>query len=399
MELVTVYHHDSPVVRFPLEHSPITVGSNLENDVVLAGDHVAERHLVLYRDEAGCWRAGPPGSEAIAELRPGARLSLGGLALSLDCAPEARRSFPAALPRSGEFGIVGVSAKTRRLRLCIERLAPLRGPVLVCGETGTGKELVASALHLASLRKGAFVAVNCGGLTSSLLEDTLFGHEKGAFTGACAEHRGVFERAHAGTLFLDEIGEIPLSQQAALLRILDDGVVRRVGGRDDRKVEFRLVTATNRNLEKLAGEGRFRLDLFHRLCALRITTSPLRERPEDLEPLAAHFLSLMATEVGHKRLSSEAIRRLSKRDFPGNARQLRNLLYRAAVFSRGPLIRAADLELDESDTATVSLRGAICELSDADVVTALSRHRGNVSGAAKELGVPRTSLRDRIRRL
>jgi DNA-binding NtrC family response regulator len=243
------------------------------------------------------------------------------------------------------------------------------------------------------------VAVNCGGLTSSLLEDTLFGHEKGSFTGACGEHRGVFEQAQGGTLFLDEIGEIPLSQQASLLRILDDGVVRRVGGRDDRRVEFRLVTATNRDLERLAAEGHFRLDLFHRLSALRIATSPLRQRPEDIPLLAEHFLSLMATEVGHKRLSMEASRRLARSDLPGNARQLRNLLYRAAVFAQGHLIRVADLEREEPGRETGSSRAAICDLSDVEVAEVLRRHRGNISGAAKELRVPRTSLRDRIRRL
>lgn len=398
MELVTVYHHDAPVARYPLDGSRVTIGSTFDNDVVLAGDHVAERHLVLYRDEQGLWRARPSDSEEDTRLDFGSRLAVGGLALSLETAADSTPCPKSEVAEGSSYGIVGSSVRTQLLRLCIQRLGPLRGAVLIQGDTGTGKELVAKALHQASGRSGAFVAVNCGGLTSSLLEDTLFGHEKGSFTGATHERRGVFEQAHGGTLFLDEIGEIPLPQQASLLRVLDDHLVRRVGGQEERRVDFRLVTATNRHLEHLAQDGRFRLDLFHRLSILRITTAPLRDRPDDIEPLAAHFLANMAHEVGHKRLSGESMKRLRECDLAGNARELRNRLYRAAVFARGSLIRVVDLDLEDTHGELRRRKLLLSTISDQEIDAAVQRHCGNIASAAKELGVPRTSLRDRLQR-
>jgi transcriptional regulator with PAS, ATPase and Fis domain len=272
-------------------------------------------------------------------------------------------------------------------------------PVLIVGETGTGKELVAKGLHIRSNRPtGPFVAVNCGGLTASLLEDTLFGHERGAFTGAKSGRKGVFEQANRGTLFLDEIGELPLAQQAALLRILDDKKVRRIGGENAEEVDFRLVVATNRDLPKLVKKGHFRLDLYHRIATLQIQTAPLRKRPEDVGPLADYFLVQMVKEMGDRKLSKAAIEVLCDYSWPGNVRELRNTLYRAAAMSSQQTLDVPHFEFPSHATKHQRCAFRLDQLSDVKIEEILFLHGGNVAAAARELGVPRTSLRDRFKR-
>jgi DNA-binding NtrC family response regulator len=298
-------------------------------------------------------------------------------------------------------GLVGISTVIRLLRLEVSRFARLKAPVLVCGETGTGKELVARALHECSLRSGGpFVTVNCGGLAESLLEDIFFGHERGAFTGAGGLHRGVFERAHGGTLFLDEIGELPPIQQAALLRVLDDGRVWRLGSEREERVDVRVVAATNRDLLAMTGSGAFRLDLYHRLSALRIVTPPLRDRPDDVAPLSEHFLRALVTEMGPRRLDEEALDLLRAHPFPGNARELRNVLYRAAASTGAEVIGAGDLDLEQPPVPRTPPGRAfrLSQLTDASIREVLERFPGNISAASRELGVPRSTLRDRVAR-
>ncbi len=313
----------------------------------------------------------------------------------------------AAVPRDGlplrpapgggdDLGIVGISTVTRLLRLEVARYARLLAPVLIRGETGTGKELVARALHDCSLRpRGPFVTVNCGALSDNLLEDIFFGHERGAFTGAGASHRGVFERAHGGTLFLDEIGELPPAQQSALLRVLDDGQVRRLGSEREERIDVRVVAATNRDLLSMTACGAFRLDLYHRLSTLRIATPPLRDRPDDVEPLAAHFLRAMAPEVGRRTLGEEALDRLRAHPFPGNARELRNALYRAAAATDSDELSAGDLALEPpASPATPARELRLGDVPAARIREILGRFPGNLSAAARELAVPRSTLRD-----
>jgi DNA-binding NtrC family response regulator len=296
--------------------------------------------------------------------------------------------------------LVGASARIRLVREELERLAALRIPVLVEGETGTGKELAARTLHAASGRaQGPFVAVNCGALASTLVEDVLFGHERGSFTGAGASHRGVFERADRGTLFLDEIGELPACHQAALLRVLDDGRVSRIGSEREEAVDFRLVTATNRDLRRMVEQGSFRGDLYHRLAALKVAMPPLRDRREDVAPLARHFLAAMADDVGVKELSDGAIRALEVHTWPGNARELRNVLYRAAALSPGRVITEAEIEIETPRRLAAPAKFCLEELPEARVRELVTRHRGNVASAARELGVPRSTLRDHLKRV
>ncbi len=240
-------------------------------------------------------------------------------------------------------GMVGVSPIMREVFRKIALYAPADASVVVTGETGTGKELVARALHDSSLRRdGPYVAVNCTAISEELLESELFGHEKGAFTGALRTHRGRFERADGGTLFLDEIGDMPLHTQTKLLRVLEEGVVERVGAERERCVDVRIVAATNVPLEKAVGRGRFRADLYHRLSVLRIHLPALHERPEDIPALVDHFLRQFSRKYRRTihRLTSEAITLLQSYLWPGNIRELRNVLERVFIETRSDVIGA-----------------------------------------------------------
>lgn len=241
------------------------------------------------------------------------------------------------------FGMVGNSPAIREVFRKIALFAPSDAAVVITGETGTGKELVARALHDQSLRPdGPFVAVNCSAISEELLESELFGHEKGAFTGAVRGHRGRFERADGGTLFLDEVGDMPLGTQAKLLRVLETGTIERVGAEREMRVDVRIVAATNVPLEQAVGMGRFRADLYHRLSVLRIHLPPLRERPEDIPYLVEHFLKLFSRKYDRRiyRLTPEALNLLQSYLWPGNVRELRNVLERVFIETRAEVIGA-----------------------------------------------------------
>jgi DNA-binding NtrC family response regulator len=299
-----------------------------------------------------------------------------------------------------DLGMVGDSSMMRVTRDALVRLARLRAPVLVTGETGTGKDLAARALHGCSPRaEQPFVALNCGSLTETLAEDVLFGHERGAFTGAGGTRRGAFERAHRGTLFLDEIGELPLPQQAMLLRVLDDGRVTRLGGHSEAAVDVRVLAATNRDLLRATEIGTFRLDLYHRLATLRVEMPPLRDRPDDIPALARHFLAAMADDVGEQTLDDTALELLAAHSWPGNARELRNLLYRAAAMSARGVLGASDLGLTPIPPRNRPRPFRLEELPDGRVEQIVAEHKGNVAAAARELGLPRSTVRDRMRRI
>jgi DNA-binding NtrC family response regulator len=243
-------------------------------------------------------------------------------------------------------GLVGRSLAMRELLSSIAQVAPLDVPVLIQGESGTGKEMVARALHLGSMRAGAnFESVNVGSIAESLLESELFGHEKGAFTGAIARRAGVFERANRGTLFLDELGEMPPAMQVRLLRVLESGEYIRVGGVQTLWTDVRLIAATHRSLEDEMAEGRFRSDLYYRLKVIKIEIPPLRERPEDVPALVAHFLEDANRRHGlHRRgLTREAMERFLAYAWPGNVRELRNVVSSMAVLGVGEFLGAEDL--------------------------------------------------------
>ena len=248
-------------------------------------------------------------------------------------------------PATPISGIIGNSPEIRRVIAQIRKVAPTEAPVLLRGESGTGKEMFASALHaLSNRRNRPFVKVNCAALSASLLESELFGHEKGAFTGALAQKKGRFELADTGTLFLDEIGEISAEFQAKLLRILQEGEFERVGGSKTLRVDVRLITATNRDLEKAVANGSFRADLYFRICVVPIVLPPLRERRSDIDMLAKGFLDRFNKRNGmDKRLSNEALAALRQCNFPGNVRELENCISRVATLSADRVIGAGDL--------------------------------------------------------
>ncbi len=309
-------------------------------------------------------------------------------------------------------GFVAESPQSIVIAAVLRRVAPTHATCLIEGESGTGKELVARLLHFWSHRKeGPFVAVNCKALAEGLIESELFGHEKGAFTGAVNTHAGCFERASGGTLFLDEIGETGAEFQAKLLRVLEDGQIMRVGGSKTRKVDVRVVCATNKILRKEVAAGRFREDLFFRLSVIPIRVSSLRERPEDILPLARHFLSLYATNQEQATsLGPEVERALLSYSWPGNVRELENAIERAVVLSGGSVLTPELLGLEEHEDAVEGghqdeklLQGTLQEVLDRvtgmRVKLALSQARGNHGLAASLLGVNRSTLYRLMKRL
>ncbi len=298
--------------------------------------------------------------------------------------------------RVGEGEMVGSCDAMRALFRAIRKVAMTDAPVFVSGESGTGKELTAVAIHERSLRRAApFVAINCGAIPLHLVQSELFGYERGAFTGANQRKIGRIEAAHGGTLFLDEIGDLPLESQANLLRFLQEGRIERLGGRESIAVDVRVISATHVDMSRAMEEGRFRADLYHRLCVLQIDEPPLRARGKDLELLARHMLERFRKD-GSRRLrgfSADAVAALHNYAWPGNVRELINRVRRAIVMSEGRLLTAGDLDLaDYVETAPISL-AQVRETAERQAIElALLRHRGRLGDAAHELGVSRVTL-------
>ena len=280
----------------------------------------------------------------------------------------------------------------------LSRMAQHDAPVLIIGESGTGKELAARGLHESSPRyEGPFVPINCAAINDNLFESQLFGHEKGSFTGATERQDGAFQQANHGTLFLDEIGELKLDLQAKLLRVLESGEVKRVGGSKPEFPDVRLIAATNRDLTAMVREGSFREDLYFRLSVLPIRTPPLRERPEDIEMLAH---TLLARNHPGTALSKDGLEALKSYEWPGNVRELRNVLTRAFVLG-GPLIRASDIvfnpwafEAEPRDPGPLETG----EQEKERIEAALKRAGNNKTKAASQLGIPRSTLLYKMRR-
>ncbi len=314
---------------------------------------------------------------------------------------------------SGLGGFVGRSEARRRVVDRIRKVAGFDATVLLLGETGTGKELAARALHNLSLsrREGPFVSINCGAIPESLLEAELFGHARGAFTGAVKARVGHFERAHGGTLFLDEIGDMPMALQVKILRVLEDGNVTRLGESRGRRVNARVVTATSRDIENMVQLGTFREDLFYRLNVVPIRLAPLRERRDDVAILAGHFLDRLRErgQTNVRRISAQAVEILEQWDWPGNVRELSNVIERSAVFARGDEIGVEDLppELRPSDSRdagavstvieSLSIKQESRKLERALIAEAMKRTGGNRTHAAKLLEISYRALVYKIR--
>ena len=298
-------------------------------------------------------------------------------------------------------GIVGTSPQMLQVFRSVERIAPTDVSVLLLGESGTGKELLAQAIHRLSPRASKpFIAINCAAIPETLLESELFGHEKGAFTGAVKQTIGKIERANHGTLFLDEIGDLSVAMQVKLLRFLQNQVIERVGGRDEIRVDARIVCATNQNLGELMKQGRFREDLYYRLNELTIKVPPLRERQGDAVLLANYFLRRFNSEFNRrlKGFAPDALAAIAADPWRGNVRELENRIKRAAVMSEGTMVTAADLELVAPSGAAVSLnlRDVRRQAEREAVQSALTQAAGNMSQAARLLGISRPTLYDLV---
>jgi transcriptional regulator with GAF, ATPase, and Fis domain len=341
--------------------------------------------------------------------------------------------------------VIGGSAAMREIFATLEKVSPSELTVLITGETGTGKELIARGIHSASPRRGKpFVVLDCGAIPRDLIESTLFGHEKGSFTGAIGQHRGCFEQASGGTIFLDEIGELDLGLQPKLLRVLEQREIKRVGGDRTVKVDVRVLAATNRDLRAMVNAGTFREDLYFRLSVIYVELPPVRERREDIPELAQHFLREVASRRGVSlSLAPDAVQALMSHAFPGNVRELRNVVERAASLTSGPVITRSDLVFGRDSGASVIVarelanagaQAALAAVSTGDKAPApsvvgfeptgftpgldfkeakqrvvdafesaylralLQRHDGNITRSAQEAGLTRYHLRELLKR-
>jgi DNA-binding NtrC family response regulator len=324
---------------------------------------------------------------------------------------ELTRLHQRAVGESGADRLIGDSEAMRQLRRLVVQLAQSEArTILILGESGTGKELVARALHYESARRALpFVELNCAAISETLFESELFGHEKGAFTDARSLKKGLMEHADRGTLFLDEIGEMAASSQAKLLRALQERTFRRVGGTRDIQVDLRVIAASNRPLDTMVREGRFREDLFYRVSVIPITIPPLRERAEDIAPLARHFLALAARDSRKavKGFTPDAERQLLSYPWPGNVRELRNVVERLVILCASDVIESRDLPLPAPDgtnanalpAAVGTSSGPLRRLADIElshIHAVLTSVQGNRSAAARILGITRQTLRKKI---
>jgi two-component system NtrC family response regulator len=319
------------------------------------------------------------------------------------------RDLRETVKNSGAFlDLIGDSAAIQKIVHQAAKAASSKASVLILGESGTGKEVLARGIHLASPRRSKpFLTVNCAALPETLIESELFGHEKGAFTGAAAKKKGRFELAHQGTLFLDEVGEIPLQVQVKLLNVLQSGKFERVGGTETIATDVRIIAATNRDLKAQAGNGTFREDLFFRLNVVAFTLPPLRDRREDITLLISYFLQKQADILGTSPLvvSDRAMQQLLRYSFPGNIRELENLIERAVVFSDGKTLTEDDLpeSLSKKTDSLTSpseqgLEAQVAALEISMIRDALQRNAGNQSAAARELCITERNIRYKIKK-
>ncbi len=399
---LTVLRGPGEGLRFRLKGSRVSVGG-ADSKVVLPDPGLVKDHVIVRLNSGRTMVEPGEGAAFLGATRvrdtlpvlPGEDIRAGSTEFSVtwDTRSEA--------PRADKFGeMVGSGEAMQRAFGMLRRIAAHHAPVLLLGESGTGKELAARGVHDASPRAGApFVALNCGAISPTLFESELFGHEKGAFTGASERRDGAFHRAHGGTLFLDEIGELPEAAQAKLLRALESGEVRRVGATDPTFPDVRLVAATNRNLIEEVKKGGFRGDLYFRLAVLAVRLPPLRERPEDMPLLAEVIAERIHRNI---RITPDAMAVLRAHNWPGNARELRNVLTRAFVLT-GPVIDVDalvfnPLEMDPLAAGESSTRSVIEDAERDIVLDALKKCGQNRSQAAKMLGVPRSSLLYKLRK-
>lgn len=398
---LVIFDGKSPAHKVPLTTPAIRIGTRGDCDIRLEDEFVSGQHCEISRTPQGFVITDLQSTNGtyvrgnrireMAVTRT-TEITLGQSRLIIDWEPTEERPAPA--PEENFCGLIGRSEKMRLLFTKIRKVALSDNTVLIWGETGTGKELVARAIHDLSPRaQEPYVVINCGAISANLIESELFGHEKGAFTGAQNRHAGAFEQAQGGTLFLDEVGELPLDLQPKLLRVLENRTIRRVGGDVDIPVNVKVIAATHRNLAEHVRQGKFREDLYFRLYILPLIIPPLRHRPEDIALLAEHFTA-QASADDPKILSPLALRRLSEHNWPGNVRELRNVILRSLVFCENRTIDEADIEWME-----MGMNGEegpepinLVEVEKDKILEAVRSTGGNKSRAAEILGIAKSTL-------
>ena len=417
-----------------LTKQAVSGGRSIINDIKLTDKAVSGTHFEIIGDDDGYRLVdlGSTNGTFVNELRirdvwlrPGMTFRVGHTELRFQPLDDV---VEIELSSSDRFGsVIGSSVKMREVFATLEKVAASDLTVMVSGETGTGKELVARGIHDNSLRRNkSFVVLDCGAIPKELIESTLFGHEKGAFTGAVGQHKGCFEQATGGTIFLDEIGELDIGLQPKLLRVLENRELKRVGGDRTIKIDVRVIAATNRDLRAMVNEGTFREDLYFRLSVIHVENPPLRERKEDIPQLVHHFLAEVARRRGMSMsFSVDAMSALMSHRWPGNVRELRNVVERAASLCDGPTISRADLSLGRSSLAAgeASLASVSGESSGWDPALLepgvtfkdakqkvldgfehaylgrlLTRNKGNITRSAHEAGLTRYHLRELLKR-
>jgi transcriptional regulator with GAF, ATPase, and Fis domain len=423
--------------EFELTKARIGGGRSIINDIPLTDKAVSGTHFEIVGEDDGyrlidlnSTNGTFVGELRIKEvfLRPGTAFRVGHTELRFQPLQDV---VEIALSQRDRFdSVIGSSIKMREIFATLEKVSPSDLTVMLTGETGTGKELVARGIHnLSPRRKGPFVVLDCGAIPKELMESTIFGHEKGAFTGAVGQHKGCFEQAQGGTIFLDEIGELDLGLQPKLLRVLENREIKRVGGDKVLKVDVRVLAATNRDLRKMVNQGTFREDLYFRLSVILIENPPVRDRKEDIPQLVHHFLA----DVSKRRnlqlsIAVDAMSSLMGHDWPGNVRELRNVVERAASLCDGPTITRADFVFGRdnishprmSSTNSMSATGGtggvnpallgpgvtfkdgkqqvLDEFERLYLTELLNRNKGNITRSAHEAGLTRYHLRELLKR-
>ncbi len=370
------------------------LGSGPAADVRVADRTVSARHCELLADERGVTVTDLGSKNGV--FVGGARVAQARLDASAASFVIGRSTVTVGPLREGDGGggavlpgIVGSSEAMRRVAEEVRRHAGTRAPILIQGESGTGKDLVARAIHELGRPGKPYVPLNVGAIGESLADSELFGHRRGAFTGAVAHRQGAFEQAHKGTLFLDEVAELSPGVQVRLLRVVEDGFVRPLGAQTSTSVEVRIVSASWAALPERIEQGRFRADLYHRLSTVTLRLPPLRERLSDLPALARLLLQRLRPELGDKQLSTGALAVLVAHDWPGNVRELSSVLYRAAALSSAREILAHHLSLSVRAAGPKRVR----DVAQVDPTALLARHSGNISAAARAAHLPRTTFR------
>ncbi|MFH1653731.1 MAG: sigma 54-interacting transcriptional regulator [Pseudomonadota bacterium] len=385
---------------FETQKKAITIGSGIDCDVVIKDDFVSREHCQIVRDGGKLVLTDLNSTNGTylnntritkATLYGEETVTLGQTKIRIHTPSEKSDELIDSLE-----GMIGESESMQEFFQQLKRVAPTEANICLTGESGTGKDVAAKAIHNLSLRKdGPFVAVNCGALPETLIESQLFGYEKGAFTGAIERTPGLLEQSNNGTLFLDEIGEMPIELQSRLLRVLEEKKVRRLGGRDEIKTDFRLVTATHRDLKLLVKEEKFRFDLFWRLYVAPLTLPPLVKRPKDIGRLAEHFTKQFQNPNDPKSLSKTALSKLKQHTWPGNVRELKNVIQRAMIKSTSNTIEGDDIIIE---TMHEEIEHVPHEFEKDQIEKALIIYNGNKKLVAEKLGMARSTLFSKIKK-